>query len=139
MAKKKKYYVIWKGFETGIYESWQECRKLIEGYPNAVYKSFPDKASAEHAFYGNPSDFLDKKNTPKAMSAAQKEQYGVPEKESMTAMATVRMMPITGDTPLSSFVSVYLISFSPAPARSRHTYELNRVLYPLICRLSISI
>lgn len=87
MAKKKKYYVIWQGFETGIYESWQECRKLIQGYPNAVYKSFPDKASAEHAFYGNPSDFLGKKNTQKTMSAAEKKQYGVPEKESLAVDA----------------------------------------------------
>ncbi len=53
----KKYYVIWEGHETGIYDSWEDCRKLIEGYPKARYKSFPSRQAAENAFYGSMDDF----------------------------------------------------------------------------------
>lgn len=86
MAKKKKYYVIWRGHETGIYESWQACKNLIEGYPNAVYKSFPDKASAEHAFYGNPDEFIGKP-VKKVMSSAEKARYGEPVQNSLAVDA----------------------------------------------------
>ncbi|MFW6019232.1 MAG: viroplasmin family protein [Bacteroidales bacterium] len=86
MAKKKKYYVIWRGHETGIYESWQACKNLIEGYPNAVYKSFPDKTSAEYAFYGNPDDFLGKP-AQKHTTPAEKARYGEPVKNSMAVDA----------------------------------------------------
>ncbi|MFO8055001.1 MAG: ribonuclease H family protein [Bacteroidales bacterium] len=52
MGKKKKYYVIWRGFETGIYESWDACKGLVQGYPDASYKAYPDRKSAEDAYYG---------------------------------------------------------------------------------------
>jgi len=43
MAKKKKFYVIWEGNETGIFESWAECQLHIKGYPNARYKAFTSR------------------------------------------------------------------------------------------------
>ncbi|MCB2219691.1 MAG: ribonuclease H family protein [Bacteroidetes bacterium] len=45
-----KYYVVWKGNTPGVYESWEECQKQIAGFPQAVYKSFKDKALAHKAF-----------------------------------------------------------------------------------------
>jgi len=50
MAKKKKFYVVWKGRETGIFLNWGDCEKQIMGYPGASYKSFASKAEAETAF-----------------------------------------------------------------------------------------
>lgn len=50
MAKKRKYYVVWEGHKPGIYKSWADCQKQIKGYPNAKFKSFPSKETAEHAF-----------------------------------------------------------------------------------------
>lgn len=53
----KKYYVVWEGHESGIYDNWEDCRRLIEGYPGARYKSFPSREAAEHAFYAAMDDF----------------------------------------------------------------------------------
>lgn len=43
----KKYYAVKKGRETGIYETWNECKAMVNGYPAAVYKSFSTKEEAE--------------------------------------------------------------------------------------------
>ena len=37
---KKKYYAVKKGYKTGIFESWDECKKQVIGYSGAIYKSF---------------------------------------------------------------------------------------------------
>lgn len=53
MAKKKKYYVIWEGTETGIFDSWDACKLRIKGYPNAKYKSFPSEEAAKEAYHAD--------------------------------------------------------------------------------------
>ncbi|MFS4415565.1 viroplasmin family protein [Maribacter sp. 2307ULW6-5] len=53
MAKKKKYYVVWKGHQEGIHTSWEQCKKAIAGYAGAQFKSFPDLASAKRALNGS--------------------------------------------------------------------------------------
>ena len=63
MAKKKKYYVVWEGHQTGIFDSWTACQLQIKGYPNAKYKSFSSKEEAEAAFGDNYFDLIGK--TPK--------------------------------------------------------------------------
>lgn len=50
MAKKKKYYVVWKGAKPGIYDTWKQCQSQVIGYPNARFKSFSTKAEAERAY-----------------------------------------------------------------------------------------
>ena len=50
--KKKKYYVVWVGSKTGVFETWAECLLHTKGYPNARYKSFPTRYEAEDAFMG---------------------------------------------------------------------------------------
>lgn len=50
MAEKQKFYVVWKGFQPGIYETWDECKKQVEGYADAKYKAFPTLESAQDAF-----------------------------------------------------------------------------------------
>lgn len=37
---KKKYYAVKKGRSTGIFDTWDECKKQVMGYPSASYKSF---------------------------------------------------------------------------------------------------
>ena len=36
----KKYYAVKKGRHPGIYKTWTECQKEVNGYPNAKFKSF---------------------------------------------------------------------------------------------------
>ena len=50
MAKNKKYYVVWVGNKTGIFDSWDTCKAQIQGFPNAKYKSFPSFSEAEKAY-----------------------------------------------------------------------------------------
>lgn len=46
----QKYYVVWKGKKTGIFNSWDEVKRLIQGYPGAKYKSFGSLDVAKKAF-----------------------------------------------------------------------------------------
>ncbi len=47
---KRKYYVVWKGVNPGVYDSWTDCQLQTKGYDGALFKSFDSKEEAEHAF-----------------------------------------------------------------------------------------
>ena len=57
--KSGKYYVVWKGYAPGVYDSWEECQLQINGYKDAKYKSFPTEEAAVQAFRGETSEHLD--------------------------------------------------------------------------------
>ncbi len=42
-----KYYAVKKGIAPGIYETWDDCKKMVDGFPGAEYKSFRTKPEAE--------------------------------------------------------------------------------------------
>lgn len=50
MAKQPKFYVVWHGRETGVFDSWEACKAQTHGFPAPVFKSFLSKVSAEAAF-----------------------------------------------------------------------------------------
>lgn len=60
MGKTRKYYVIWQGHRTGVFDSWSECENNIKGYPAARYKSFESKEAAEAAFKADSADYIQK-------------------------------------------------------------------------------
>jgi ribonuclease HI len=62
----KKYYVVWEGNNTGVFDSWAKCQLQIKGYPNAKYKSFKTKEAAEAAYHSNFSDFIGTNSTKNA-------------------------------------------------------------------------
>ena len=43
----KKYYAVKEGRVPGIYETWAECQKQINGFSGAVYKSFASMEEAQ--------------------------------------------------------------------------------------------
>lgn len=47
-----KYYAVKIGRTPGIYRTWDECRQMVDGFPNASYKSFLTLEEAE-AFVGD--------------------------------------------------------------------------------------
>ena len=49
MAKKQKFYVVWKGKMPGVYDSWAACQRQVAGFPNAQYKSYESRKEAETA------------------------------------------------------------------------------------------
>lgn len=58
---KKKYYAVKNGRINGIYLSWEDCKKMIDGFSNASYKSFEDPYMAVDFLIG--SDLLQEKNS----------------------------------------------------------------------------
>ena len=83
----KKYYVIWKGKETGVFSSWDKVKKLVQGVEGAKYKSFGNKAEANIAIKKKYSDYQGYNSKKIALSDADKERFGVPIKNSLTVDA----------------------------------------------------
>lgn len=84
---KKKYYVVWKGKEMGVFSSWDVTKKLVQGFDGALYKSFSDKIEAEKAFNKKFSDYKGKSTKKPVLSATEKASYGLPIKQSLTVDA----------------------------------------------------
>lgn len=42
-----KFYAVRKGKVPGIYSSWDACKRMVDGYPGAIYKSFKSRQEAE--------------------------------------------------------------------------------------------
>lgn len=51
----KKFYAVKKGRTPGIYLTWDDCKKMVEGFSGAVYKSFLTLQEAE-AFIDNDTN-----------------------------------------------------------------------------------
>ncbi len=45
-----KYYVVWRGYAPGIYDSWEEAEIQISGYPDASYRAFKSLEAATEAY-----------------------------------------------------------------------------------------
>ncbi|MDR1773704.1 MAG: RNase H1/viroplasmin domain-containing protein, partial [Clostridioides sp.] len=55
----KKFYVVRKGRNTGIFNTWNECKKQVDGFSGAEYKSFTSHSDAKIYLSGSTSDFED--------------------------------------------------------------------------------
>ena len=60
--KKNKFYVVWVGNKTGVFESWVECQLAVKNYRGSKYKSFIKKNEAEKAFLEGYEVYYNKKN-----------------------------------------------------------------------------
>jgi ribonuclease HI len=58
---KLKFYVVWEGKKPGIYTSWDECRKQVDGVAQARYKSFESAEDAAKAFKGDYKNYIQRK------------------------------------------------------------------------------
>jgi ribonuclease HI len=56
----KKFYVVWKGRTTGVFDTWDDCFESIQGFPGAQYKSFESRALAEAASEKSPWTYIGK-------------------------------------------------------------------------------
>lgn len=48
--------MVWKGFEPGIYQDWEDAKLQTEGYPQAKFKSFKTAEEAVAAFRAGLKD-----------------------------------------------------------------------------------
>jgi len=56
----RKFYVVWKGRKTGIFDNWEDCSAQVTGYADAEYKAFPSREAAEEAFRGQYEEYKGK-------------------------------------------------------------------------------
>ncbi|MCH4009026.1 ribonuclease H family protein [Companilactobacillus sp.] len=63
----QKYYAVRRGRKPGIYRSWPECQKQVNGFENARYKSFTSQTEAEEFLKGK-DDYPTKNKTSKKES-----------------------------------------------------------------------
>ena len=65
---KNKHYVVWKGLNPGIYDSWAECKSQVEGQEGAKYKSFESREEAVEAFDKGYTYYLKTVSSAKAVA-----------------------------------------------------------------------
>lgn len=85
--KKQKYYVVWEGRRIGVYSNWDECKKQIDGFTDAKYKSFETLIDAENAFREEAENYIGK-STKKTLSNEEKIKLGYPNTEAICVDAS---------------------------------------------------
>ena len=86
--KKKKYYTVWKGHHTGVFESWNDCKAQIKDFQGAQYKSFATFDAAKKALKGNYFDYIGKnKSFASELSPEQLKKIGLPNYKSISVDA----------------------------------------------------
>jgi ribonuclease HI len=79
---KSKYYVVWEGHQKGIFDTWDKCKKQVDGYTGAKYKSFASLDEAKKALGGNPWSYFNKTAKPE-ISPQLKKLHGEPPKQGL--------------------------------------------------------
>jgi len=87
MAKKQKFYVIWKGKRTGIYDSWDDCKAQISGFKGPQFKAFSTFAEAKKAYNGNYEDYKGSKKEKETLSPEALLKIGDPNMHSIAVDA----------------------------------------------------
>ncbi len=87
MAKKQKFYTVWKGKKPGVYLSWEECKKNIDGIKGAQYKSFSTLKEAQVAYNGNYEDYKGHKKETKDLTPEELLKKGNPNYHSISVDA----------------------------------------------------
>ncbi len=87
MAKKAKFYVVWKGKRPGIYESWKDCKAQITGQKGAQYKSFSTFEEAKKAYNSNYEFYKGKKKGKSSLTPEQLLKIGEPNYHSISVDA----------------------------------------------------
>jgi ribonuclease HI len=77
MAKQAKFYVVWKGFKSGVFDTWAECQAQISGFSNAKFKAFSTREAALEALDQDYERFEGQDTKTHRMGPAELTQQGV--------------------------------------------------------------
>lgn len=98
----KKYYVVWNGRKTGIFETWAECEQQTKGYQGARFKSFPSLEEAKKALSGGYS---------KTNSTSQKKKNTASKEESIPQSVDMESISVdaacSGNPGMMEYQGVY--------------------------------
>lgn len=94
MSKKKKFYTVWKGHNTGVFETWEDCKAQIKNFKGAQYKSFTSFEAAKKAYQEGSKEYIGKSKTFKSeLSEEQLKKIGEPNLNSICVDAAVSGNP----------------------------------------------
>jgi ribonuclease HI len=82
--KKNKFYVVWSGRVPGIYESWEQCREQVDGFPQVKYKGFKTRKMAEIALEDDYREYYGKTIIEPDLSEDELRKIGSPILESIS-------------------------------------------------------
>ncbi|KAK9844842.1 hypothetical protein WJX74_007515 [Apatococcus lobatus] len=87
MPRKKgpKYYAVRVGRVPGIYDSWEKCKRQVDGYSKPAFKSFFSQAEAE--------DFISASNQPVQVAAESTATKGKTSKTTSAPNKTAAQQP----------------------------------------------
>ena len=86
--KKKKYYTVWKGHHTGVFESWDDCKAQIKDFQGAQYKSFLSFEAAKKALKDDYKNYIgNSKKFKSELSEVQLKKIGQPNYNSISVDA----------------------------------------------------
>lgn len=81
----KKYYVVWRGREVGVFNTWAKCKAQTDSFSGAKYKSYPSLDEAESAFGAESknkqvtdSEITNKNKKKKSISLSQQQINDMP-------------------------------------------------------------
>ncbi len=81
---KQKYYAVWAWRQTGIFWTWEECKKSVEWYVWALYKSFSSHEECKVALRRPSAEYIGTTAKPGAPTESEKQKYGTPIMESIS-------------------------------------------------------
>ena len=85
---KRKYYVVWKGVNPGVYDNWEDCKAQVHGFEGAKFKSFESDEEAREALEQGYTAYLKRAWSPKAIANwAPESPIGKPIPESLAVDA----------------------------------------------------
>ncbi len=84
---KNHFYVVWKGRETGIFASWSDCKKQIDGFEEAQYKGFATETEARAALRQSYWEVIRNVEKPKKISWENAELTEKPDVQSISVDA----------------------------------------------------
>ena len=113
--KKNKYYVVWRGVEPGIYESWTDCQLQTKGFEGAIYKSFDNRQEAEEAYVSSPFDYI--KSSAKASSTGSKREPQAPPTD-----RTDTVLPLPKEVTADALAVDAACSGNPGPMEYQGIY-----------------
>jgi len=82
-----KFYVVWEGRQPGVYHDWNSCKKQIEKFPEAKYKSFEKEEEAQVAFGRGFQDYISFRKRVERKPLPKSTSVGNPDLESLSVDA----------------------------------------------------
>lgn len=85
----KKFYVVWAGHQTGVFDNWEDAKLAVTGFPGARYKAFPTPEEAATAYRSGTAE-EDRKDLGKLLRKASDSQKSALPKSDTVLRAQAR-------------------------------------------------